>query len=118
MTFRRSQGYNNYLGGKQKTDNNKQYYNCNKLGNYRRDCNQPDWREIRESQDSRTPNRLFLCTSQNKNNTPSARHLKKAHQVIADDNSDFSELFVPGLIAKVIIITKSLLSKIEKTCGM
>ena len=107
MAFRRSQRYNNYLGGKQKADSNKQYYNCNRLGYYGRDCNQLDRKETRKSQDSHTSNRLFLYTSQNNNNALPARCLKKAHQVVADDNSDSFEPFIPGLIVKAMMVAKS-----------
>lgn len=118
MTFRGSQRYNNYLRGKQKVDNDEQCYNCNRLGYYVKVCNQLDWRETRESLDFCTPNKLFSHTPQNNNNALPARRPKKIHQVVAEDDSDFSEPFIPEQVAKAMMVAESLLPKMEKTCEM
>lgn len=68
--------------------------------------------------DSYILNRLFLYISQNNGNAPPTKCLKKVYQVIVDNNSGFSKPFTLGLVAKVMMITKSLLLKIEKTYGM
>lgn len=109
MIFKRSQKYKG---------NNEQCYNYNTVGHYGKDCNQPDWRKIRKSYNFCIPNRFFLYTSQNNNNTSPARRPKKAYQIVAEDNSDFSKSFIPGLVTKIIIVTKSSLLKIEKMCRM
>ena len=99
-------------------DSNEQYYNCNRLGYNRKDCNQPNQRKTRESRDSCISNRLFSRISQNNNNVPPASHQKRAYQVIVDDNSDSSESFIPGPVAKAMIVAESSLPEMKNMCKM